>query len=180
MGPSSVKDRKHAPCRKPDRWKETCPWARESKMMLQNVGSRDFSFFPCWLGQLDADLAEDHPCQSTQVRASESQGVWATVIVIILELPWCLSGKDSGCNTEDLGSTPGLGRSPGGGRGYPLQYSRLGNPTDRGVAGYSPWDPKKSDTPEHAQQQQEVGGLGAAEWAFSHAFSKWLDPAFLK
>ena len=32
---------------------------------------------------------------------------------------WWLSGKESACNTGDLGSIPGLGRSPGGGNGYP-------------------------------------------------------------
>ena len=32
---------------------------------------------------------------------------------------------------RDAGSVPGSGRSPGGGSGYPLQYSGLGNPTDR-------------------------------------------------
>ena len=42
-------------------------------------------------------------------------------------------GKESTCHAEDLGSIPGLGRSPGEGNGYPLQYSRLGNPMDRGV-----------------------------------------------
>ena len=36
-------------------------------------------------------------------------------------------------NTGDLGSIPGLGRSPGGGNGNPLQYSCLGNPMDRGA-----------------------------------------------
>ena len=46
----------------------------------------------------------------------------------ILGLPWWLNGKESACNTEDLGSTPGLGRSPGGGHGNPLQYSCLENP----------------------------------------------------
>ena len=40
-------------------------------------------------------------------------------------------GKESTWNAGDLGSTPGLGRSPGGGKGYPLQYSCLGNPMDR-------------------------------------------------
>ena len=34
---------------------------------------------------------------------------------------------------RDLGSTPGSGRSPGGGRGHPLQYSCLENPMDRGA-----------------------------------------------
>jgi len=36
--------------------------------------------------------------------------------------------KESACNMGDLGSIPGLGRSPGGVNGYPLQYSRLENP----------------------------------------------------
>jgi len=34
---------------------------------------------------------------------------------------------------KDLGSIPGLGRSPGGGHGNPLQYSCLENPMDRGA-----------------------------------------------
>ena len=37
-------------------------------------------------------------------------------------------GKESTCNVGDLGSIPGLGRSPGGGHGNPLQYSCLENP----------------------------------------------------
>jgi len=36
-----------------------------------------------------------------------------------------LAGKESICNAGDLGSVPGLGRSPGEGKGYPLQYSGL-------------------------------------------------------
>ena len=36
-------------------------------------------------------------------------------------------GKESACNVGDLGSIPGLGRSPGEGKGYPLQYSGLEN-----------------------------------------------------
>ena len=35
--------------------------------------------------------------------------------------------------TRDMGSTPGLGRYPGGGHGNPLQYSCLDNPVDRGA-----------------------------------------------
>ena len=36
-------------------------------------------------------------------------------------------GKESACNAGDLGSIPGLGRSPGEGKGYALQYSGLEN-----------------------------------------------------
>ena len=35
--------------------------------------------------------------------------------------------KESACNVGDLGSSPGLGRFPGEGKGYPLQYSGLEN-----------------------------------------------------
>ena len=49
------------------------------------------------------------------------------------------AGKESTFNVGDLGSTPGLGRSPGGGHGNPLQYSSLENPHgQRSLAGYSP------------------------------------------
>ena len=41
--------------------------------------------------------------------------------------------EDSACNARDLGSTPESGRSPGEGNGYPLQYSCLENPMDRGA-----------------------------------------------
>ena len=37
------------------------------------------------------------------------------------------AGKESAGNVGDLGSIPGLGRSPGEGKGYPLQYSGLEN-----------------------------------------------------
>ena len=40
------------------------------------------------------------------------------------------AGKESTCNVGDLGWIPGLGRSPGEGKGYPLQYSGLENSTD--------------------------------------------------
>ena len=42
-------------------------------------------------------------------------------------------GKESACNAGDLGSIPGLGRSPGAELGNPLQYSCLENPMDRGT-----------------------------------------------
>ena len=55
--------------------------------------------------------------------------------------------------------TPGLGRSPGGGNGKPLQYSCLGNPTDRG-----PWQAavhgvaEESDVTEQLHQRAGEGG----------------------
>ena len=61
---------------------------------------------------------------------------------VFLGFPCGLAGKQSTCNAGDLGSIPGLGRSPGEGKGYLLQYSGLENSMD------SPWDPKELDTTE--------------------------------
>ena len=53
-------------------------------------------------------------------------------------------GKKPTCNAGDLGSIPGLGRSPREGKGYPLQLFWPGE-----FAGlYSPWGPKESDMTE--------------------------------
>ena len=41
------------------------------------------------------------------------------------------ASKESACNAGDLGSVTGLGRSPGEGKGYPLQYSGLENSQSR-------------------------------------------------
>ena len=51
-----------------------------------------------------------------------------------LGFPGGSDGKESDCNAGVLGSIPGLGKSPRGGHGNPLQYSCLENPMDRG-----PW-----------------------------------------
>ena len=43
------------------------------------------------------------------------------------------NGKESACNAGDSGLISGLGRSPGGGHGNPLQHSSVENPMDRGA-----------------------------------------------
>ena len=69
--------------------------------------------------------------------------------VFLMDFPSSSAGKESTCNVGDLGSIPGLGRSPGGGHGNPLQYSCLENPDgQRSLAGYSPWGHKESDMTE--------------------------------
>jgi len=55
--------------------------------------------------------------------------VWKFLKILKIELPY---GKVSTCNAGELGSIPGSGRSPGEGNGNPLQYSCLGNSTERG------------------------------------------------
>ena len=52
---------------------------------------------------------------------------------VFLGFPCGSAGKESACNSGDLGSIPGLGRPPGEGKGYPLQYSGLENSMDYSI-----------------------------------------------
>ena len=66
-------------------------------------------------------------------------------------------GKKSACCAGDLGLTPGLGRSPGGGHGNPLQYSCLENPHgQRSLVGYRSWGRKDLDTTEQLSTAQHM------------------------
>ena len=61
-------------------------------------------------------------------------------------------GKESACNVGDLGSIPGLGRSPGGGHSNPLQYSCPENPHgQRSLSGLSPRGRRESVSESAAQ-----------------------------
>ena len=69
--------------------------------------------------------------------------------MFIWGFPGGSDGKESTCSVGDLGSVPGLGRSPGGGHGNPKQDSCLENPHgQRSLVGYSPCGRKESDTTE--------------------------------
>ena len=74
-----------------------------------------------------------------------------TCLKIQFDLPFSLgfpggsAGKESACNAGDLGSIPGLGRSPGEGNSYPLQYSGLENSTDCIVHGVAKSRTRLSD-----------------------------------
>ena len=71
------------------------------------------------LHQEEIENIINRPITSTEIK---------TVIKNLLGFPCGSAGKESTCNTGDLGSIPGLGRCPGEGKGYPLQYSGLQNP----------------------------------------------------
>jgi len=76
------------------------------------------------------------PCRDTQFLKRDTK---------YLGFPCGSAGKESACNVEDLGSIPGLGRSPGEGKGYPLQYSGLENSRDCIVHGVSKSQTQLSD-----------------------------------
>ena len=65
------------------------------------------------------------------------------------DFPGGSDGKASVYNVKDTGSIPGLGRSPGEGKGNPLQYYRLEKSHgQRSLVGYSVWGRRESDTTE--------------------------------
>ena len=55
--------------------------------------------------------------------------------ILTIGFPGDSDGKESACNTGDLGLIPASGRSPGEGNGNPLQYFCLENSMDRGAGG---------------------------------------------
>ena len=92
------------------------------------------------------------PCPSPTPRAYSNSCAlsrWCHPTISSSVVPFS-SRPQSFCNARDEGSTPGSGRSPGGGSGNPLQYSCLENPVDRRARG-----------PETAGR----------DWATKHAFS---------
>ena len=69
--------------------------------------------------------------------------------IISSGFPGGSDGKPSACNVGDLGSIPGLGRSPGGGHGNLLQYSYLETlHGQRSLASYSLWGHRELNTTE--------------------------------
>ena len=58
--------------------------------------------------------------------------IWS-IICLISGFPGGSDGEESTCNIGNLGLIPASGRSSGEGNGYPLQYSCLENPMDRGA-----------------------------------------------
>ena len=73
---------------------------------------------------------------------------------MFLGFPGGSAGKESTCIVGDLGSIPGLERSPGEGKGYPLQYSGLENSMDCILHGFA-----ESDTTEQLSLKSYKAGL---------------------
>ena len=67
-------------------------------------------------------------------------GLRITNAKYIFCFPGSSAGKESACNEGDLGLIPALGRSPGEGNSYPLQYSGLENSMEYSPLGFKEWD----------------------------------------
>ena len=93
--------------------------------------------------------------------------------------------KESACIAEDLGSIPGLGRSPRESNGYSLQYSCLGESHgQRSLVGHSPWGHKELDMTEQLTlNSMQISLFLKTPWPFTirqSFFSRfWLSTGCL-
>ena len=83
---------------------------------------------------------------------------------LFLGFPGGSDGTESTCNAGDLGSIPGLERSPGGGKGYPLQHSGLENPHGQWSLWAAVHGVAESDMTAHAR------GSGGVGWTSTHCY----------
>ena len=111
-------------------WK--IPWTEEPGR-LQSMGSQrvghDWATNPCYYYWVQKAPDEDDSCP----------------ISLLLPFPCGSAGKEAACNVGDLGSISGLGRSPGEGKSYPLQYSGLENSMECVVHGVAKSRTRLSD-----------------------------------
>ena len=81
---------------------------------------------------------------------------------LIEGFPCCSPGKEFACNAGDLGLIHGLERSPGEGKGYPLQYSVVGNTMDYTVYGITDRHDRVTFTLQASQAALVVKNLPAS------------------
>ena len=84
----------------------------------------------CTWGRKESDISEQ---LSLSLDSTATDIIYMPPPRNVRGFPGGSDGKESVCNVRDLGSIPGLGRSPGGGHGNRLQYSCLENSMDRGA-----------------------------------------------
>ena len=109
---------------------------RNRKSTWFGVYDRNVSSLCCEALGWVTNLFSLFPFNIRNMIKNNSLGVWREylmIVIIIWGVPGVSNGKESACNAGDLGSIPGLGRSPGEGNVNSLQHSCLENSMDRGA-----------------------------------------------
>ena len=91
-------------------------WAFQVAQLIKTLPAMQETWFDSWVGKF--------PWRRDRLPTP-----------VFLGFPFGSAGKESTCNAGDLGLIPGLGRSPGEGKGYPFQYSGPENSMDAIVHG---------------------------------------------
>ena len=86
-----------------------------------------YSLSGCKESDMTEQLNAHKPFPTQSLEGSLKKHIFPNAPRYLSLLSLYLTGKESSCNAGDLGLIPGLGRSPGEGNGYPLQYSGLEN-----------------------------------------------------
>ena len=100
----------------PNYLRTLCVWASLVAQLVKNLPQCKRPGFDSWVGKI--------PWRRDRLPTP-----------VFLGFPCGSAGRESTCSVGDLGSIPGLGISPGEGKGYPLQYSGLDNSMDCRVHG---------------------------------------------
>ena len=89
----------------------------------------------CWGGGVQFSSSQERvsACASAWARYPLGSAKAQYHLVLLMSFSGGYTSAISACSAGDLGSIPGLGRSPGEGHGSPLQFYCLKNPMDRGV-----------------------------------------------
>ena len=113
-----------------------------------------------------------------------SETIQCLHLSVVSGLPCGSAAKESACTVVDLGSTPGLGKSPGEGKGYPLQFSGLKNSMDYTVHGVTNSWTRLSDLLSlslHSTGRYTMSSpahcsvwLGCFNSPFHHLWSSWM------
>ena len=122
-----------------ERWWDTFSTCQIIKMqhgaatLHTNYRPIKFSIFPLLQLLPQQPVSADGPSHTLWRKWEHFTFAWSVPLPPLLDLPSKIVAqlvKESACNEGDLGLIPGLGRSPGEGRGYPLRYSGLQNSMD--------------------------------------------------
>ena len=129
-------------------WTQLTNWTTNCSVELEldvcvNINSWFFIYFDILLSVVSFAIIFSH-----------SEDCHFILLIVLLGFPGGSAGQESTCSVGDLSSISGLGRSPWGGHGNPLQYSGLENlHGQRSLVGYSPWSCKESDMTEISAAQ---------------------------
>ena len=129
-------------------------WNQNQNLILLQEISRERELIPRFFS-FEGEVKNYISCEDRLICDVSIKNAYDIVYSSIKGSPGGSDGKESACNVRDLGSIPGLVRSPGGGHGNPIQYSHLENPHEqRSLVGYSLWGCKESDMTERLSPAQ--------------------------
>ena len=117
-------------CMTGSRFIHACSVAKSCPIHIPTNDPLLFLFMARKMALMNLFAVQEYRCRHREKTCGHREGRGRWDICWHIYIPDSSAGKESACNAGDLGLIPGLGRSPGEGKGYPLQYSGLENSMD--------------------------------------------------